>query len=349
MQNKFDSLNNYNYLCSLIFNKGLKRPAKVTYMLNQEIASKITSVFVEAMKNGRIPWERPWVNKTGDGGPLFGSLSRNVVTKKPYRGLNAIILDSAPLDVPVWGTFKQWQSIGLFVNKGAKATPTLFWSSLYLHKETKKSISESDFLLLTKEQQANYNRFLKARLDHLFNIEQVNGEKITKLKATWTEFFKNVKGSDDIVEPFRNEAAEKITQKWGIKVKHGGDGAYYAPAMDYIQMPPKAAFKSETGYYETLFHEGIHATGHKSRLGREGIVNFDRFGSDRYSFEELIAEIGSAYVCAALNLEFKVENKTAYLQSWISKLDQNHDWITDASRDALKAANWIMDKLDGEK
>jgi len=176
----------------------------------------------------------------------------------------------------------------------------------------------------------------------------VNGEKLTKLKQTWTEFFSTVKGSDDVAEPFRNEAAEKITQNWGIKVKHGGDGAYYTPTLDYIQMPVKEAFKTETGYYETLFHEGVHATGHKSRLGREGIVNFDRFGSDRYSFEELVAEIGSAYVCAALNLEFKVENKVAYLQSWMSKLDQNKDWIVDASRDALKAANWIVDKLDGE-
>lgn len=317
-------------------------------MLSTDIAQKITDQFISLMKDGRIPWERPWVNRSNDGGPLFSSLSRNVVTKKAYNGLNAILLDSAPIELPVWGTFKQWNCVGLFINKGAKSTPTLFWSRLYVHNETKKFVSEQVFLELSETEQKKYTRILKARLDYLFNIEQVNGPKLDELKTKWSEFFGTVKAPTEKPEPFRHEEAEMIIKNWGIKVNHGGDRAYYSPVLDYIQMPVKDNFKSPLGYYETLFHEGIHASGHKSRLSREGVTNFDGFGSDRYSFEELVAEIGSAYLCAALNMEFKVENKVAYLQSWISKLDQNKDWITDASRKSLQAANWVLGWLDGE-
>lgn len=327
--------------------------------INPVIAEKITQSFIDGLKAGRIPWKRGWADgKRGSwDGLRFVSVSVNVQTGKHYNGLNALILDSLGLELPVWGTFNQWKSKGLSVKKGEKSMPTSFWSPI-IKDENGNLISVDDYNALPKPKRDLCKKFLKLRYDNLFHIGQVDGDKKDAIVAKWTAKFGQPKTDGQPTpapvepEPFYNDLAEQIVSKWDVTLKHEDQSrAYYSPAMDYIMMPTKAQFvkkEGEAAYYETLFHEGVHASGHKKRLDRDSLTQASFFGDSNYSFEELVAEIGSAYICAHLNIEQDLRNKQAYINGWIAKLGENPDWIIKAAGKANKAAAWVLGWLDAE-
>lgn len=326
--------------------------------INEAIALKITQSFIDGLKLGRIPWKREWKNGTATyNGKWSGFVSEsvNVQTGKHYNGINALLLDSLGLELPVWGTYNQWKFVGCPVMAGSKGTPTIFWSVMFFD-ESKKFLTLEQYNGLSKEKQAKCTKAFKLRYDTLFHIEQAtdgNG-KLDNIRAKWTAKIGKPETVDptetiETVDSFRHNLAETIVERWGITLKHESqDRAYYAPMFDTIMMPMKEQFDSPSAYYETLFHEGGHATGHAKRLGRKSLTEYCRFGSKQYSEEELVAEITSAYVCAHLGIEQHLENKQAYINNWIAKLGENPDWIIKASSAANKAAGWILGWLDGE-
>lgn len=280
----------------------------------EKVYEKITNKFVDAIQfQGKMPWQKPWVG---------GTMPRNYATKRTYNGINLVLTLFSGFDSPNWLTFNQVNQLGGLVKKGSKGTPIIFWEkreSLTGEKNSQGEDVKKSYLLLK---------------DYvIFNEEQIEGID-----------FKN-----EVVlinEEERMLEIENIFKATNIQVLEGGDSACYIPMQDLIKMPKFGFFKSKNDYYATLSHEFIHATGHVSRLKREGVANFNRFGSEQYSFEELVAEIGSCMFLSLHGIQNdKVEsNQMAYVQNWIRVLKNDPSMIIKASKEAQKAVDWIVSK-----
>jgi len=263
----------------------------------------ITDRILGMLKDGVVPWRQPWA---AQGAP------KNLVSKKEYRGMNVLLLASQTYTSPYWCTFNQAKSKGGMVRKGEKSTPVVFWKITENDKGGKK---EKGFIL---------------RYYNVFNVGQCDGLTVPAEEER------------KVVEPI--QACEDLVKLYKTipKVEHGGSRAFYHPTFDYIGMPAMASFHGAEEYYSTLFHELVHSTGHKDRLDREGITNPIKFGSHDYSFEELVAECGSAFLCGRAGIDNRViENQAAYIGSWIKKLKSEPRWLVEAASKATKAVDYI--------
>jgi len=274
--------------------------------MKKNVYEIITDRFLEQLKNGDVPWRRPW-KMLGDG-PM------NIKTKKPYNGINILLLLMQQYPRNFWASYKQWGSLGAHVRKGEEGTPIIFWKWI-INKKT-----EEEFPIL---------RYWK-----VFNIDQVEDldEKYVPSKEKLPEF-----------KPI--EKASKVMLNMPNKplIEHTGDRACYSPIEDRVRLPIAEAFETPENYYATAFHELVHSTGHSSRLNRKGITDLNMFGSHEYSKEELVAELGSSFLCAECNILNQVfDNSSAYINNWISHLEKNPKWIVSASSKAEKATNYIL-------
>ena len=226
--------------------------------MNTKSYDRITDRIVSLMEQGTVPWHKPWAVKTG--------MPRNLVTQKPYRGINTFLLMSMGFESPHWLTFRQAVQLGGSVKKGEKSCPVVFWKPMEVKDEQSGEVEKIPFL----------------RLYHVFNVAQCEG-------------LKNVPAADEaaIVIHAPGEIVAGMPQP--PAVKHGMTKAYYSPSSDTVGMPERKRFTTDDGYHATLFHELVHSTGHEKRLKRQSITERNGFGSDPYCKEELIAELGSAF------------------------------------------------------
>jgi len=270
----------------------------------------ITNRILEQLEKGVVPWQKPW--KT--------TMPRNLVSGKPYRGINILLLSLQDHGSAYWATFKQIKQAGGSVAKGSKSTPVVYWNM--------KEVEDKE---TGEKKEVPFMRYYRA-----FNLDQTEG--IEKPEEEQNE-----------VEPL--EACENIVTGMPDKpaIFHNGmNRAYYSPVRDAIHLPLKSKFVSSGEYYSTLFHELIHSTGHSSRLNRKGITEMTSFGSEKYSKEELIAEIGSAFLCGQARIENKtINNSAAYVQSWLKELKSDKKLVVIAAAQAQKAVDWIYGS--GEK
>jgi len=285
-------------------------------MKNQnDIYKQITDKFLEELKKGVIPWRKPWVSRQ-----MWPISWRS---GKTYRGINLFLL---PMVYGEYATFKQINEAGGRVKKGAEGHLVVFWSKLPIKdKETKEETGEYFWLMKTYK---------------VFDIlTQATG---LKPRRTLQPAFDH----DPIAE------AETIAAGFpdGPTVSHGAGRAYYRPAVDAVSLPPISDFPNPAEYYSTLFHELVHATGHPERLNRPGVANFDTFGSDQYSQEELVAEIGAAMLCSTAGIvERTIENSVAYVSNWLEKLQNDHRLVVQAAGQAQRAADLILgDRVEAE-
>ena len=263
----------------------------------------VTNRILEAMQAGVVPWRQPWTT----------SKPRNLVSKKEYRGVNLFLLGIQKYTSPYWCTYKQALEKGGSVRKGESGTPCIFWKIGNYEKdgETKKS-----FIL---------------RYYTVFNVAQCDGLKVPEAEVK--EDFNPITECENLVKLYKTIPA----------IDHGGDRACYIPSFDRICMPKPETFRSPEEYYSTLFHELTHSTGHEDRLNREGVTNPIQFGSHDYSFEELVAECGSAFLCGQTGiLNRTLDNSAAYIASWSKKLKSEPKWIVEAASKAAKAADYIQ-------
>ncbi|MCK5352656.1 DUF1738 domain-containing protein, partial [bacterium] len=225
----------------------------------------ITDQIIAKLEQGTIPWHMPW---SADG-------PKNLISDKPYRGINVFLLGSLGYMSPYWLTFKQARSLGGHVNKGEKGTPVVFWKT-YSKMETDPDTQQ------TEKQQRFVLRYYR-----VFNIEQCTlpPEEIPQADPT-TKEFDPIPQAESVVEAMPNVP----------ELTHQSQRAFYSPRLDVVNMPRPESFDTPENYYSTLFHELTHSTGHESRLNRKGITDPVRFGSNSYSKEELIAEMGSAFL-----------------------------------------------------
>lgn len=275
------------------------------------IYETVNARIISQLEAGVIPWKKEWKVSGHSSMPL------NFQTKKPYRGINVLLLACSGFGDSRWLTYKQAQTIGAQVRKGEKGTPIVFWSMF--ERESKDGDTEKLPFL---------------RQYTVFNVEQCDG--ITADLPFDAPEFHPIPAAQALAESYLTRAS--------IALKHGGDRAFYSPTLDYIQMPAATAFDIPDAYYSTLFHECGHSTGHKSRLDRK--FGNDAFGSEAYSKEELVAELGAAYLCAQTGISNeRVEvNHAAYIQGWLRSLKNDKTLLLSAAQKAQRAADLIVDR-----
>ena len=277
-----------------------------------KVYSIITDTIIKKLEEGTVPWHMPW----------SAERPKNLISDKPYRGINIFLLGSLGYMSPYWLTFKQAQSLGGHVNKGEKSTPVVFWKSWRTMEQNDEGKHEEK------------SRFV-LRYYRVFNIEQCSlpPEEVPEADPTTREF-------EPILE------AEKIVQKMPSPpaISHLGNRACYSPILDQINMPKPETFEQRESYYSTLFHELIHSTGHEDRLHRPSITDPVRFGSHSYSREELIAECGAAFLNGHCGLvDSTIDNSASYIKGWLGRLRNDPKLVVQAAGKAQRAADYILD------
>jgi antirestriction protein ArdC len=279
-----------------------------------DIYEKINNQVLDLIeKTGVLPWSKKWTCLDDP---------KNLISDKIYRGMNYFLLKAIQgarqYNSNYWLTYKQAQGLDGSVMKGQKGTAICFWKLLDKERENAKGeIEEYKIPLL--------------RYYTVFNLDQcenIDKSKIPELKKIE---FNPIEECEKIIENLDEQP----------KIKFGGDQAFYNPKKDFIGLPERELFESEEYYYGVLFHELAHWTGHNSRLNRIDPMN-NHFGSEKYSKEELIAELSSAYLCGLTNIEkVTIENSVAYIQNWFQRLASDKKLFITASQQAQKVIDYI--------
>ena len=280
-----------------------------------DVYQRITDALVQQLEQGTRPWMKPW-NAEHLAGKITRPLRHN---GQPYRGINVLMLWLTAVErgyaAPIWMTFKQALDLESHVRKGEKGTPVAY----------------ADTITRTDQESEEEREIWFMKQYTVFNVEQIDG-----LPPHF-----HAHAAPTIAPDARIAHAEAFFQATGAKVGHGGNRAYYRHSDDVIQMPPFEAFHDPESYYATLAHECVHWTRHASRLDR----TFDqkRFGDEGYAREELVAEIGSAFLAADLGLYLEPrEDHAAYLASWLQILKNDKRAVFVAASFAQKATDFLL-------
>ena len=245
---------------------------------------------------------------------------KTLISRKPYRGVNTFLLHMMGYAQPFFLTMKQVNGLGGHVRKGEKSMPVIFWK--FVDADKKDPESKSYAIL---------------RYYHVFNVAQCDGIPEGKVPELETP--------DREINPITD--AEKLVADMPNRpeIKYGRSYAAYSPLGDEVRMPSPEMFLSDEAFYSTLFHELTHSTGHKSRLARKGITEVNRFRSHEYSKEELVAEMGAAFLCGHCGILPEVQdNSAAYLNCWLERLKADSSMLITAGQQAQKAYDFIVDE-----
>ena len=274
--------------------------------MSNTLYAEITNQIIEQVEKGAMPWVKPW--------RVDASADKNIISQKPYQGINRLILGMTSMmrgfDTPVWGTYKHWESLGAQVRKGEKGTKIVFFKPV--------AKSEAD----AEGNESKGYAVLKGYW--VFNASQVDGIAIMRPETDNNAF-------QDVA------LAEERIIKTGAVIRHGGDAAFFAPSADAIQMPNKSSFDTESSYYATIFHELTHWSGAKHRLDR---VFGKKFGDSKYAFEELVAEMGAAFLCQDHSIQGELRH-AGYISNWLNCMREDSKAIFKAAALAQKAADYI--------
>ena len=283
-----------------------------------DVYSRITDKIIADLEQGVRPWMKPW-NADHAAGRITRPLRHNGI---PYKGINVIMLWSAAVakgySAPLWFTFRQAQELGGKVRKGEHGELVVYADRI-THTETDAKGEEVEKAI----------PFLKGYT--VFNAEQCDG-----LPAQYY-----AKAAPPALSPLqRIDAADRFFAATGADIRQGGTRAYYAPGPDYIQMPPFETFRDAESQAATLAHELTHWTKRDRRLARD--FGRMRHGDEGYAREELVAQLGSAFLCADLGITPEVrEDHAAYIASWLTVLKGDKRFIFTAVSHAQRAADYL--------
>lgn len=312
-----------------------------------DLYEEVTAKIIGQLEAGRIPWVQPWGQPTGSGsgGPGLApsvaptvALPRNAVTGRPYSGINVLLLWAQVIECSWpsqgWLTFRQAIMAGGNVRKGEHGTCIVFADRFTPEPEKQRARDSGE--------EARAVAFLKRFT--VFNVAQCEG--LGRKGAGGEGSGGEGSGGDLAPDPVPLPecevvpVAEAVIAASGVDFRIGGAKAFYSPGQDFVQVPPQPAFFDTINYYRTCLHELTHATGHASRLDRK-LVN--AFGSKDYAREELVAEMGSAFLCAALGVVPTVRHAD-YIGSWLEVLREDNRAIFRAASAASKAAEWLLER-----
>lgn len=315
---------------------------------------------MEQMKESK--WKKGWT----DGRTAQFGLPQNLVGR-PYTGSNAFLCQihttMEHYRMPVYLTIKQIRDAGGMIKKGEHSISIFKWDLRIKDKDGKK-LSESDYRNMTKEEQAECTVRPYLKVYNEWNIDQTNLEEVNKEK--YDAILKRFKSEPikDEVGMYKNEAFDNLLkeQSWVCPIEYEkfNESAFYSPKRDQIVVPskkqfnisntPEDVFKDGMEFYGTTIHEMAHSTGHESRLGRDGIVKIDQFGSDQYAKEELVAELTSALIGNAMGFDSRIrENNIAYLQNWIGSLKKDPKFLKSVMSDVNKSSKMVLEHIDEQR
>lgn len=282
-----------------------------------DIYSRVTEQIVAELEAGVRPWAQPW-NALHAAGEVCRPLRFNAI---PYRGINVVLLWLSALrqqfTCPLWMTYRQAIELDGQVRRGEKG-------SLVVYADTFTRRDTND----NGEQQEHQVPFLKSYT--VFNAEQIDG-----LPA---HYYARTEQPAHALD--RIERAEQFFDSTGADIRHSGGMAYYTPAADFVQMPAFDSFRQAEAYYATLAHELTHWTRHPSRLARQ--FGRQRWGDEGYAMEELVAEMGAAFLCADLRLTPAIRDDHApYIASWLKVLKNDKRAVFTAASHAQRAADYL--------
>jgi len=299
-------------------NVAVQAPAPAAEDSRADIYQCVTDRIAAAIEAGAGKWQMPWHPGADRAAPR---LPFNAVTGKPYRGINTVVLwataQAEGYPSAVWATYRQWQELGAQVRKGEQSSPVVFWKI--------NGPDEGEDGDNGRDGEDGRQSRVFARGYSVFNAAQVDGYATPALPV--------------LPEPERIGHAEAFFAALGADIRHGGNRACYVPGLDQIRMPPFPAFRDAVAYYATLAHEATHMTGHASRCARD---LRGRFGEEAYAAEELVAELGAAFLCADLALAPEPRpDHAAYVASWLRVLRGDKRAIFTAAAKAQAAADWM--------
>jgi len=271
-------------------------------MKKKTVYEIVTEQIIEKLKQGEIPWRKPWNSYP----------AVNWVTQKPYRGINQLLLEPGE-----YATWNQIKKAGGHVKKGAKSHMVTFWKFIEVKNED-------------AEEEGAVKTIPLLRYYRVFNIKDCEGIESKRKIETFDH--DPIERAEEIKEGYRDCPP----------IIFAPGSAFYHPADDIISIPEIKDFAKAEEFYSTLFHEMVHSTGHKKRLGRNGVTKLSAFGSHEYSKEELVAEIGAAMLCGLAGIEqVTIDNSAAYIQNWLRVLSNDSKFIVSAASQAQKAVDYI--------
>jgi len=284
-------------------------------MKNQEIFNQIQEKIIHLMKTEGTDWHKPWTSK---GRPI------NYITKKPYRGMNHFWLSVQEFSTNEWATYKQWSEKDYQVKKGSKATKVVFCEVKEKKAEWLKDKELEQYQITGK-----LPKYFLWKNFSVFNGDQIEG---------FVSENKNTKHALELDERKVKDIEFFIANTQAV-INKGQDFAFYSPITDHIGVPNLEQFDTDSDYYSTLLHELTHWTGHKDRCNRD---QTGRYGTEDYAKEELVAEVGSAFLCQLLQIEKTVRNDHAkYLNSWIELIQDESRAMITAFSQAQKAIDFL--------
>lgn len=281
-----------------------------------DVYALVTNKIIEFLEAGTIPWRKPWHD---------AGIPRNLISKRPYRGINVVLLNALPYKHNLFLTWKQIKTLGASVLRGEKGSIVVF------NKVMEKKI-ETDGT--TGVQIQSIMRYYK-----VFNVAQCKDIPPGLIAAS----------EHTNIVPLESCARIVAGMHDCPLIHHEGYDAYYEPVQDYINIPEISSFDSYMDYYSTLFHELIHSTGHQKRVGRKELYETPHFGSEKYSMEELVAEMGSCYLKSHSGIPIEtLTNSAAYIQGWLQVFKGDNRFVIYAASKAQQAVEFILNTLQEE-
>ena len=295
-------------------------------MEKKDVYQIVTDRILALLDAGTVPWSKPWSTHTtldAEGNPVQ---HQNLVSKKPYRGINPFLLDSTAMlkgyTSPYWVSYKQASLLGGNVKKGEKGNLVTFWKFLD-EKNPKNPLKPGKIPFL--------------RYYNIFNLDQTENIDVSKIPFLPVDTegitFDPIPNCDAIIANFENKPS----------IKHQGNAAFYRESDDSVTMPERESFKGEPAYYTTIFHELGHSTGHESRCNRfDKSIGMAAFGSGSYSKEELIAEMTASMLSGIAGIiDETIEQSAAYIDAWRKKISKDPKLVVQAAGKAQKAVDCI--------
>lgn len=285
--------------------------------MSEKIYQMVTDRIIALLEQGTIPWNRPW-----SGGASF-ERPMNLESQREYRGINVFLLSAMGYSSRYWLSFKQAKERGGHVRRGERSTPVIFWKPLEI--EDRETGEPKEIPLL--------------RYYSVFNLDQIEAIDAPDAPELVVSEFSTIERAEKIIAGMPTPPV----------IIHSEPRAFYRPLTDTVNLPKPDLFEQAEHYYSTAFHELAHSTGHETRLKRRPSTVLRFFGDREYSMEELVAEMGAAFLSAEAQIEQAViENQAAYLQSWVSVLKGSPKLVVQAASAAQAAADYILGRKQPE-
>ncbi|TAL66958.1 MAG: DUF1738 domain-containing protein [Bacteroidetes bacterium] len=277
------------------------------------IYQKITDLIIEKLKQNIIPWQKTW--KT--------AYPQNLISGLHYNGINIMLLGLQDYESHFWLSFKQCRDIGGSIRKDEKASLVVFWKPIVDISQKENDVDELS---------ADIHFLL--RYYYVFNIAQCNIPEDVLKKRNIMSTNPKIIEAEQIIQNYPNPP-EIVTNNIISNPR-------YLPRLDRIEIQSIDLFNSSDDYYASLYHELIHSSGAKQRLARRGIIDKISFGTENYSKEELVAEIGASYLCNISGIHKTIDNQSAYIQNWLHVLKNDNRMILIAASQAQKSCDFIL-------